>query len=287
MSAEQPWMKFYPSDWRADQALRVCSLAARGLWIECMCIMHEADPYGFLIINNRAVTDAQLALLTGTPPEQISDLLGELESAGVFSRNLKGVVFSRRMTRDKKKSKNAKKNGKNGGNPSLCKTTTKQTLDNLQVKPQDKGGDKTHKPEARGQKETPPPLSGESAKDLADEIWRASGKNPDTMRANGKVDDIMFCKALLDQGHTADQIADAARAVIARTPEIRSLWGLLKTALPEALASEEPTKPTTKADIWEQRKPLILKGIWMETWNSNVIPDWVLEARRNDKRGAA
>ena len=40
----QPWIKFYPRDWRGDQALRVVSLAARGLWIEMLSIMHEGQP---------------------------------------------------------------------------------------------------------------------------------------------------------------------------------------------------------------------------------------------------
>jgi hypothetical protein len=44
-------MKFYPSDWRSDPMLRLCSLAARGLWMEMMCLMHEAEPYGSLLVN--------------------------------------------------------------------------------------------------------------------------------------------------------------------------------------------------------------------------------------------
>lgn len=100
MSAGQPWMKFYPADWQSDQALRLCSLAARGLWIECMAIMHRAVPYGHLVVNGRAVTEAQLGVLAGAPPDQITQLLGELEAAGVFSRTRAGVVYSRRMVED-------------------------------------------------------------------------------------------------------------------------------------------------------------------------------------------
>lgn len=117
MSNQRPWMKFYPTDWRGDQALRVVSLGARGLWIECMCIMHEATPYGHLIINGRAVTDAQLAALAGTTPDQIAALLNELETAGVFSRNRNGAIYSRRMTRDEKKRKDGEKTQKNGTLP--------------------------------------------------------------------------------------------------------------------------------------------------------------------------
>jgi len=46
-----PWMKFYPADWRSDPMLRLCSLAARGLWAEMICLMHEAEPYGSLLVN--------------------------------------------------------------------------------------------------------------------------------------------------------------------------------------------------------------------------------------------
>lgn len=142
-----PWMKFYPSDWRADPALRMCSLAARGLWIEMLGIMHDAAQYGHLLIANRAPTDAQLAVLIGATPDQITELIGELESAAVFSRTRKGVIFSRRMVRDAKRAETARKNGKKGGNPSLRKQTEKQAWDN----PPDKGGDKAQKPEARSQ----------------------------------------------------------------------------------------------------------------------------------------
>lgn len=152
MSRKQPFMKFYPADWRADQTLRLVSLAARGLWIECMCIMHEAEPYGHLIVNGRPVTDAQLAALTGTPLDQVAALLTELEESGVFSRNGKGVIYSRRMTRDEKKSKTARKNGKNGGNPTLRNKSENQPSDKGQVKASVKGGDNTQKPEARSQK---------------------------------------------------------------------------------------------------------------------------------------
>jgi hypothetical protein len=49
-------MKFYPADWRADAMLRLCSIAARGLWAEMMCIMHDAERYGSLLVNGRAST---------------------------------------------------------------------------------------------------------------------------------------------------------------------------------------------------------------------------------------
>lgn len=140
-----PWMKFYPQDWRSDEKLRLCSLAARGLWIEMLAIMHRSERYGQLMIGGKAPTEAQLAVQVGTSPQDVQALLSELESAEVFSRTGSGVIYSRRMTRDYKKAQNARKNGKKGGNPKLSNNTGNPGWDN----PEDKGGDKPQKPEAR------------------------------------------------------------------------------------------------------------------------------------------
>lgn len=103
--SKNPWLKFYPTDWRGDQALRICSIEARGLWIEMLCIMHSSDPYGHLLVNGQPVTDTQIAALTGIDMNTVSRLKTELENAGVYSTNGKGVIYSRRMTRDHKKAK--------------------------------------------------------------------------------------------------------------------------------------------------------------------------------------
>lgn len=134
MSAAQPWMKFYPRDWRADEKLRMCSLAARGLWMEMLALMHGSERYGHLLINGNVPTDAQLAVLAGAPALEVATLLGELETAGVFSRAATGAIYSRRMTTDERKARNARKNGKLGGNPKLWKHGEKSS--------QDKGEDK-------------------------------------------------------------------------------------------------------------------------------------------------
>lgn len=106
--ALRPWMKFYPADWQADELLGMCTLAARGLWIEMIGIMHKADPYGHLVVNGRPPTDTQLAALARCPPDQIPSLLDELENAGVFSRTRTRVIYSRRMTRDERRSKDGR-----------------------------------------------------------------------------------------------------------------------------------------------------------------------------------
>lgn len=110
-----PWLKFYPSDWRSDPKLRMCSLAARGLWIEMLALMHEANPRGHLLVNGIAPSDTQLSALIGSPLDR--SLIDELEQVGVFSRTKDGVIYSRRMTRDEEKAVIYRANGACGGRP--------------------------------------------------------------------------------------------------------------------------------------------------------------------------
>lgn len=117
----RPWMKFYPTDWRADPALRMCSITARGLWMEMLCIMHEAHPRGWLVVNGKAFGNPQLARQVGASLEETVVALQELEDAGVFSRDANGTIYSRRMQRDEEKAAKDKSNGSAGGNPDLFK----------------------------------------------------------------------------------------------------------------------------------------------------------------------
>ena len=101
--ALRPWSKFYWADWRADPRLRMCSLAARGLWVELCGLAHEAEPYGHVLVESMAPTVDQLAMLAGAPRKVVVAALAELETAGVFSRTQDGVIYSRRMVRDKER----------------------------------------------------------------------------------------------------------------------------------------------------------------------------------------
>lgn len=168
-----PWMKFYPSDWRADPALRMCSLGARGLWAEVICIMHEAEPYGFLLINGAPVTDKQLASLAGTSPREVAKYMEELERGGVFSRDTSGVIYSRRMVRDKERADKDRANGGKGGNPYLKDG----------VNPPVNGEDKAQKPEARhqGQQEkekSPKRVRTDYSDDFENKFWKPYPKTP-------------------------------------------------------------------------------------------------------------
>lgn len=97
---KRPAFQFYPADWRRDSALQSCSVAARGLWIELMCVMHDCEPYGVLSVNGKAMSASQLSRLVGEQEKVVTRLLSELEDAGVCSRDEQGRLFSRRMVKD-------------------------------------------------------------------------------------------------------------------------------------------------------------------------------------------
>lgn len=95
-----PAFQFYTKDWREDLELQSCSLAAQGLWINAICIAHQARPYGHLVINGKPMTLQQIANAIGTAPRECKKLLDELAAAGVTSLAEDGAIFSRRMVRD-------------------------------------------------------------------------------------------------------------------------------------------------------------------------------------------
>lgn len=165
MTTKLPFLKFYTTDWRSDPRLRMCSASARGVWIEMICLMHEAKPYGHLLVSGQPPNEAQLASLTGIPSSELSDGIAELENMGVFSRTKEGVIYSRKLTTMKAKSAKARINGKKGGSPRLCKQTKKEGSLNLE----DKGQDKPQRLEARDQKEKEEP-SGSSKKKRASRL---------------------------------------------------------------------------------------------------------------------
>ena len=138
------WTKFYWADWMSDAGVRRSSLAARGLWIDMLCIAAQADPIGYLTVKKVPLTVKDIARMVGESEPETGTLLDELERNGVFSRDRNGTIFSRRIVRDEKKARTAQNNGKKGGNPSLGNSSGKSASDNLP----DKGALKPHIPES-------------------------------------------------------------------------------------------------------------------------------------------
>lgn len=116
---KRPAFQFYPGDWLQDASLRMCSIGARGLWIDMICLMHQGTPYGYLKVNHKDILPANLARMTGVTIPEVEGYLEELESAGVFERDENNSIYSRRMVRDEQIRQNRAAGGVKGGNPAL------------------------------------------------------------------------------------------------------------------------------------------------------------------------
>ena len=138
------WSKFFWSDWESEPNLRLCSLAAQGLWMRLLCIAAAHEPVGYVAIAGKGLDDAALARLAGSAEAELAALLGELEGNRVFSRDRHGRIYSRRMIADGRKARVARKNGLKGGNPSLSKERTIRPPDKRRAR----AGDKPQSPEA-------------------------------------------------------------------------------------------------------------------------------------------
>tara|TARA_R110000803_G_scaffold43701_7_gene93047 strand:+ start:4763 stop:5530 length:768 start_codon:yes stop_codon:yes gene_type:complete len=101
MANSLPWMKFYPSDWLSDAGVRGCPLAARGLWIDMLCLMWASPQRGYLLHpSGTAVLDQELAGMVGETPGNVRRGLESLDRIGVLSRTDEGVAYNRRMVRE-------------------------------------------------------------------------------------------------------------------------------------------------------------------------------------------
>ena len=124
MAKKLPYLKFYVNDWLADEALQACSLAARGLWIQLVCLMYKSEKRGCLAIGGKVPTCGQIARMARATPKEVGTLLDELNDMGVSSTDEDGFVYCRRMIRDFNLSEKRYKAGKNGGNPNLVNQKT-------------------------------------------------------------------------------------------------------------------------------------------------------------------
>lgn len=167
-----PWMKFYPADWRSDPRLKMVSRSARSLWLDMICLMHEAERYGDLTINGQPLDAAKLAAVVGDSVDDVSVWLQELADAGVYSVRKNGTIYSRRMERDENKRRKNRENGKKGGVPSHCKNREIDKSVNRKPNPTEA---RSQKPDTRDKKQKASPSSKKGSRLSAD--WTPSEKN--------------------------------------------------------------------------------------------------------------
>lgn len=63
-------------------------------------VMHDAQIYGQLVLNNEEMPPEFVAKKVGISPKKYANLLKELEFVGVINRKENGIIYSGRMERD-------------------------------------------------------------------------------------------------------------------------------------------------------------------------------------------
>lgn len=119
MANKIPAFQFYPADWRKDPAVQSLSYHDRGIWFEILCLMHESEQRGRLLLNGKKMPDEALARLLGLDKQILTKTLTKLLDYGVASRDEQGALMSRRMVRDETLRQIRTEAGKKGGNPNL------------------------------------------------------------------------------------------------------------------------------------------------------------------------
>lgn len=139
--AKSPGFWFFTGDWMKDPELRFCSIFARGLLVDLLCILHEAKEQGYASNpdgsprTNEQIVDA----ISGGSREEKLAALGELEQSGVLSRDNRGVLFSRRVARLAEVSKERKQNGSKGGSKTSSKRAANTVANLKQTEQQNRG----------------------------------------------------------------------------------------------------------------------------------------------------
>jgi hypothetical protein len=126
MEGRDPWLKWYPDEVLGHTGLRLCSLAARGLWQDCRAIMHrDGQPYGHLALKEGVpMSEKQLCARLNTLPKIVRSSFRELlEVNHVLEKTAQGVVFCPLLLQQAKKRELGRLYGGRGGNPMVTGLT--------------------------------------------------------------------------------------------------------------------------------------------------------------------
>jgi hypothetical protein len=104
-----PWFQFYPGDWMKDPALRACSLPARGLYMDMLCIFFESPERGISPYAAGKLEAKAWAKVVGHRADYVKKLVAELELNRVLSRRPGDRrLYSRRLVREEIERKKAR-----------------------------------------------------------------------------------------------------------------------------------------------------------------------------------
>lgn len=105
---KRPAIMFYTADWLSDQAVRKCSLAARGAWIDMLCMMDKDDDYqveGSVLVLSRMIgcsPDELLPAIVELVDNDACEFVGDLDALHVTDSHAHVTLTSRRLRRERK-----------------------------------------------------------------------------------------------------------------------------------------------------------------------------------------
>lgn len=98
-----PAFQFYPGDWMKDPDLRRCSLAARGVWVDMLCLMFECEQRGVLATGGSPWSRTDVAQAVGGNGDVTLRCIDELVAKGVCKVREDGALYSKRQVEDEEK----------------------------------------------------------------------------------------------------------------------------------------------------------------------------------------
>jgi hypothetical protein len=129
------WFHFYPGDWMKDPDLRRCSPAARGVYMDLLCLMFECEERGVLLVGDEPWTDDEIAGAVPGDSTLILSCLHELVGKRVLKRRENGALYSNRLVRDEEQRRIKAKAGRKGGKRSGLTRRSKREA-NHEAQPQ-------------------------------------------------------------------------------------------------------------------------------------------------------
>lgn len=118
MNDKNPHSSWFWNDHDNEPGLRLCSLAAHGLWMRLLAIAARSPEHGIVQIGDQPSTlETVLPFIargTAETVETVRALIDELLTSGTASLDRKGRIYCRRMVRDAGLSKKRSESGKKG-----------------------------------------------------------------------------------------------------------------------------------------------------------------------------
>lgn len=196
-----PSFQFYPGDWMKDPNLRRCSRAARGMWVDMLCLMFECEDRGVLATGGEPWSDEDIAAAVGGDLSDGLACISELLRKGVAHRNTSGAIFSKRMVRDEQIRQERVRAGGIGGS----KTQAKHKQTAKQKQSPSSSASTTNKNPALRAVDTPPAESPHSR--MMQALQERTGAISDGA-AQGKA-----IKWLLEHGYNEQQAVECLDAL--------------------------------------------------------------------------